>query len=121
MPHYYGFHRQFLRQRLPLLHFQKYWRLLQPASQVHCHQPKRPAQQERYTPAPIVNGLLRHAGIDDGCNHGAKQDPDRQPCGQRSARNADAAHRDVFSDKHPGARYFPADGRALENTHQQQQ
>ena len=31
------------------------------------------------------------------------------------------ARRYVFRDKHPGARYFAADGRALDDAHQQQQ
>ena len=81
MTYHNRLHRQLLRQRFTLLHLQENRCLLQPAAQVHRHQAERPTQQERNTPAPVVYGLLRHAGIHNGGDHRAEQDPDRQPRG----------------------------------------
>ena len=58
-----------MRQRFTLLHFEEDGRFLQPATQVHRHQPKHATQQERDTPAVVMHRLLRQAGVHQRRNH----------------------------------------------------
>ena len=96
-------------------------RLVQETPQVHRHQAEHAAKNEGNAPGEIADFARRVVRVDGNRDQRPQQDAARDARSQRAYAEAVALGGHVLGHEDPRTGHLPADGRALQHAHRQQQ